>query len=157
MHNVNHYIVSQTNPYVYIFQSKSETPALPYMGLEVLGSLIHSQACSLLDTARKYVRNERLRPVVEQLHALTAQPYVGDINFHPRINPTLLSKYVANPSLGDVKRFMLEGERITWPKMAMVRDHTLISRTFESCIAHLRERVAAEEVAVGDESVPLRD
>ena len=32
-----------------------------------------------------------------------------------------------------------EGERITWPKIAMVRDHTLISRTFATCI----EKVAA--------------
>jgi NTE family protein len=140
LHNVNHYIVSQTNPYVYIFQSKSEAPSLPYAGLEVVGSLLHSQVCSVLDSARKQIRHAKVRPFFEQLHALTAQPYLGDINFHPRVDPTLLRKYVANPSLQECRRFIRGGERITWPKLAMVRDHTLVSRTFEACIRDLTAR-----------------
>ena len=138
--NVNHYIVSQTNPFIYLFQSKRKTPSLPYVGFEVAASLVHSQARSLLGSARKYVQSDMARPLLERLHALTDQPYAGDINIHPRIDPLLLRKAVSNPTSKDIDRFILEGERVTWPKLAMVRDHTLINRTFETCIAKLKAR-----------------
>jgi len=146
--NVNHYIVSQANPLVYLFQTNRAKPSLPYIGFDIGASLLHSQVRSVLGSARKYARNRSVRPLLSRLHAFTDQPYAGDINIHPNIDPTLLRKLMSNPSERDIGRFIHEGERITWPKMAMIRDHTLISRTFEACIERIEQRCGQRERAV---------
>jgi NTE family protein len=143
LHNVNHFIVSQTNPHVYLMVSRSETPPVSYIAFETAGSMVRAQARSLLGSARKYVHDERLRPALDQVYSLTAQPYLGDINLHPRVDPRMLRKFVSNPTLGDIERFILEGQRVTWPKLAMIRDQTLISRTFAEIIARVEARAKA--------------
>ena len=84
--------------------------------------------------------HQSAQPVLERLHSLTDQSYAGDINIHPLIDPLLLRRVISNPTSRDIAKFILEGERMTWPKLAMVRDHTLISRTLESCITGLEAR-----------------
>jgi len=57
-----------------------------------------------------------------------------------------------NPSLESVRRFMLEGERATWPRLEMIRNQTMISQTLDRCVdklenhkrRHDRAAVAAE-------------
>jgi len=147
LHNVNHFIVSQTNPHVYLLVSRSETPSLPYMAFEVAGSMVRSQARSLLGSARKYVHDERLRPTLDQIHALASQSYLGDINLHPRVNPRMLRKFVSNPTYQDIEHFILEGQRFTWPKVPMIRDQTLVSRTFAQVIQRLEMRALGEQAA----------
>ena len=147
MHNVNHFIVSQTNPHVYLLVSRSETPSLPYMAFEVAGSMVRAQARSLLGSARKYVHDERVRPALDQIYTLTSQSYLGDINLHPRVDPRMLRKFVSNPTYADIERFILEGQRFTWPKIPMIRDQTLISRTFAQIIQRLEQRVLGAAAA----------
>jgi TAG lipase / steryl ester hydrolase / phospholipase A2 / LPA acyltransferase len=145
LHNVNHYIVSQTNPHIYPFISKSEKPTVGYAMFEVAGDLVRSQTRSILKSAGKYIQNTTLNPLLAHLHSISAQQYVGDINIHPKIDPWLLRKVVSNPTLNDLKKFIIEGERVTWPKIAMIRDHTLISRTFDICISNLEKRIKSKE------------
>ena len=45
---------------------------------------------------------------------------------------------VSNPSIAQTERFILEGQRATWPKLAMIKHQTRISRTFEQCLQTLR-------------------
>ncbi len=142
LHNVNHFIVSQTNPHVYLMVSRSETPPLPYIAFETAGSAVRAQARSLLGSARKYVHNEHLRPALDQVYSLTAQPYLGDINLHPRVDPRMLRKFISNPTIEDIESFIMEGQRVTWPKLPMIRDQTLISRTFAEVIARVEARVS---------------
>ena len=37
-----------------------------------------------------------------------------------------------------IKRFMLEGERATWPRIEMIRNQTLISQTLDQCLEKLK-------------------
>ncbi|MFH1810607.1 MAG: patatin-like phospholipase family protein [Pseudomonadota bacterium] len=146
LHNVNHFIVSQTNPHVYLLVSRSETPSLPYMAFEVAGSMVRAQARSVLGSARRYVHDERVRPALDQIYTLTSQPYLGDINLHPRVDPRMLRKFVSNPSPEDIEHFILEGQRFTWPKLPMIRDQTLISRTIAKVIQRLEARLQGKTV-----------
>jgi len=141
LHNVNHFIVSQTNPHVYLMVSRSETPRLPYIAFEAAGSIVRAQAGSILGSARKYLHDDHLRPILDQAYSLTAQPYLGDINLHPRVDPGMLRKFLSNPTKEDIDSFILEGQRVTWPKLPMIRDQTLISRTFADVIARVESRV----------------
>ena len=109
---------------------------------ETAGSVVRAQARSLLGSARKYVHDERVRPTLDQVYTLTSQPYLGDINLHPRVDPRMLRKFVSNPTFEDIEHFILEGQRVTWPKLPMIRDQTLISRTFAEVITRIKARVA---------------
>lgn len=141
LHNVNHYIVSQTNPHVYFFVGRSDKPSIASMGLEMVASMGRAQLRATLDSARKLTQSSSIGPMFAQLHSLSDQPYLGDINIHPKSDPLLLRKILANPSQADLKMFIREGERVTWPKFAMIRDQTLISRSFEKIIAQLRAQL----------------
>ncbi|MDF1561402.1 MAG: patatin-like phospholipase family protein [Deltaproteobacteria bacterium] len=143
LHNVNHFIVSQTNAHVYLFAGKSEQESLAQAGLALASELTTSHLASILGASSRYIENERVRRRLGRLHDLMAQPYVGDINIHPRVDPAMLRKIVANPSLADFEKFILEGERVTWPKVAMIRDQTRISRAFEAVIARVEARAAS--------------
>ncbi len=140
LHNVNHFIVSQTNAHVYLFAGKSEQEGLMQMGLELASEMTSSHLASLLGATRRYVHHEKVRPMLDQLYHLMSQPYVGDINIQPRVDLAMLRKIVANPSRQDFDKFILEGEQVTWPKIAMIRDQTLLSRAFEDVIAKLEAR-----------------
>ena len=50
-------------------------------------------------------------------------------------------KMFSNAGPDELVRFVLEGERATWPRMAMVRNQTSIGRTLETCIAVLRNKL----------------
>ena len=43
--------------------------------------------------------------------------------------------------------FIRLGEQATWPRMAMIRDQTRISRTFSDCITRLEKACAANDNA----------
>ncbi|MDA3863832.1 MAG: DUF3336 domain-containing protein [Deltaproteobacteria bacterium] len=142
LHNANHFIVSQTNPHIYPFFPRSESPGLMYLGVDLAGSLLRNQARSLIEILRKYPRRKRTRSTyLDQLHSLTSQPYSGDINIHPHIEPAMITRLVSNPTRKEIDKYIHEGERYAWPKIAIIRDQTLIARTFESCIEQLENQV----------------
>ncbi len=52
----------------------------------------------------------------------------------------------SNPTMESVQRFMLEGERATWPRMEMIRTQTLISSTLDRCVDRLEAVVQTDKV-----------
>lgn len=134
LHNVNHFIVSQTNPHVLpLLGSGAAGPRGAF--LSDLGfSLARAQASAVLDTVRRRVRSDALRSMADHLHALTAQRYGGDILIHPNFEPGMLARVLKNPTLAQLEGFIRDGERATWRHLPQVRDQTLLSRTFEGLL-----------------------
>jgi len=63
-------------------------------------------------------------------------------NIYPSFNPILYYELLKNSTHSELKKFILEGERATWPKLEMINDHTIIiNRTFEECIQRLQQKV----------------
>ena len=54
-------------------------------------------------------------------------------------------RILRNPTVEDVRSFIRSGERTTWPKMELVRNTTMISRTFRSCLQRL-DRIETEKL-----------
>lgn len=134
LHNVNHYIVSQTNPHVVPFlrDNLPSTGVLPFAK-----ELVASSGRNALKLARKHF--EVANPVLGKLHDVVRQRYSGDVNIFPRHTPRQLMRMFANPSPDDIRRFIRDGERATWPKIERIRTQTRISRAFESCLLWLKE------------------
>lgn len=139
LHNVNHFIVSQTNPHVQLFVNhhgrRGVVPA--FMGLVTAGA--RSRGLFAADLARRAARPSMgpLRQLADRAHALIDQDYRGDITIHPRFRWELLRKVVVNPSRDDLATFITEGRRAVWPLLPRIGDQTRIERVLHGCLARL--------------------
>jgi NTE family protein len=142
LHNVNRTIVSQANPHVLPFISHTHQRGAGASAKRAITSLMHVPLAATLKLTSESPSPGILRPLLEQAHAMASQSYLGDINVQFPFRPLLYRKILANPSARDLDMYIRFGEQATWPRMAMIRDQTRISRTFTDCIRRL-------EVAVG--------
>jgi NTE family protein len=114
---------------------------------QAAASILHAQVASALQLTRNSWSSTLLRPLLEQAHAMATQTYLGDINVHFPFRPSLYRKVLANPGRKDLDMFIRLGEQATWPRLAMIRDQTRISRVFSDCIARLESACTAAERA----------
>lgn len=138
LHNVNHFIVSQTNPHVLPFMTRREPHAkgILHAARTYAFSSVRGQAKSVLDLARANMPG-MLRGPLDTASSILDQDYRGNINILPEVSLWRYINVTRNPSLESVQRFMLEGERSTWPRMEMIRNQTLISATLDRCVDRL--------------------
>ncbi|MDX1589210.1 MAG: patatin-like phospholipase family protein [Oleiphilaceae bacterium] len=150
LQNVNRTIVSQANPHVLPFihhhQSQGSGAGVRRVAATVMGAQV---ATTLKLTRSGWNDAPLLGPILNQAHAMTTQPYLGDINIQFPVKARYYRRVLANPSLEDLQWYIRLGEKATWPKIAMIRDQTRISRIFADCIARLRAR-AVSEAGSGD-------
>ena len=138
LHNVNHYVVSQANPgIVQVARKRSHGPVSSLARLG--GALVKAQASAVLNEARQVIHDERIRPLLNTVHALVGQHYRGDIDIHPRVPARLFSQVMANPSPSQLRDYILGGERATWRNLAIVRDQTRIHVVLEACVDGLSD------------------
>ena len=141
LHNVNHYIVSQTNPHIVPFMSDK----LPSTGLAPLAmEMVAHGGRGALKLARKHLDPYGGGRVLNKVDNIVRQRYSGDINVFPRQSPKQLLNMFANPSADDIQNYIREGERATWPKLERIRIATRVSRAFEDCTALLKQRVVEQ-------------
>lgn len=136
LHNVNHFIVSQANPFVVPFAGRSSDGLVPSLA-RFGGSIVRAQAAAVLNETRRRVHNDRLRPWLDTAHAITDQHYGGDITIHPPVTPRMYTKVMENPSELQLRAYIHGGQRATWPRLAIIRDQTRVARVLERCIASL--------------------
>ena len=126
--NVNQFIVSQANPHSVPFLASRHGRGLGALLMDVGLSSSRAQIGAALKVARERVRRPAVHNVVEHAYALTEQSYRGDINIHPPVSSWLYRRLLANPSPADLLRYTRIGEQVTWPKLAMIKNTTRVSR-----------------------------
>ncbi|WP_150913515.1 patatin-like phospholipase family protein [Marinobacter halotolerans] len=147
LHNVNRTIVSQANPHVLPFISHHHQRGPRASAKQAAASLMHAQVATTLKLTRNSWSSTMLRPLLEQAHAMATQTYLGDINVQFPFRPLMYRKLLANPDSDDLETYIRLGEQATWPRLAMIRDQTRISRTFSDCIARLEKACASNDTA----------
>lgn len=139
LHNVNHYIVSQTNPHIVPFMADKVRE--PKRGLAPLAmELVAHGSRGALRLARKHLDPYGSGRVISKVDAIMRQRYSGDVNIVPSHTPRHLMKLFANLSEDDLQSYIREGERATWPQIERIRYQTRISRAFEDCLWLLKQR-----------------
>lgn len=143
LHNVNKTLVSQANPHVVPFISQDHQRGAGAALKRATVSLVHGQIATALKLTRESPTQSIaiVRPLLEQARAMATQSYLGDINIHLPFRPRLYRKVLSNPQTNDLEDFIEMGERATWPRMAMIRDQTRISRVFARCINRLKSQL----------------
>lgn len=144
LYDVNYSIVSQTNPHVVPLLERTKGLSsnrflkLP-LALVKAEAKFHGQAVS--DYIRTHTKSEMLRQVSGHAYSMMSQNYYGDVTVAPNYKLGHYMKLLSNPDTKFMKELMLQGERATWPKLAMIRTHSKISKTLESCISRLKTDV----------------
>lgn len=144
LHNVNHTIVSQTNPLVLPFMQMqgNEQDTFFYQPKELLLSNIRTQIQYAAKVGGRYAPFEPVRARLSDAHALLEQDYRGNVTILPRFKLINYLRLAANPTVAEVEDYVLEGERSIWPKLAMIRNQTMISQTLDGCMDRLQARTA---------------
>ncbi len=141
LHNVNHYIVSQTNPLVLPFMTGSleKTGVLPFLQeVVVRGPIVQIE--HILELVNRHFDMPGMGPMLKTAHALVRQTYSGDITVLPDLQAIDVSKLLSNASEKEAKALIEAGRRATWPKIERIRNTTQISRCFTGCLDRLGER-----------------
>lgn len=144
LHNVNHHIVSQANPHVLPFAKVQGRQGMVPTAVDLVTSSVQAQSRQMLNLARRRMGKSLWRPALEATHALMHQNYAGHINIHPRLRMTDYARVMKNPDLTELEAYIRSGEQATWPKIAMVRDQTRISRVMDRCVRRLEARLQTE-------------
>jgi TAG lipase / steryl ester hydrolase / phospholipase A2 / LPA acyltransferase len=139
LHNVNHYIVSQTNPHVLPF-SKDKTGLKQFL-LETTGAFAKAHGLEVLKILKDRTHSDTFRPILDQIYSMADQNYFGDITISPTFPIHYYLKIMSNPSIDEIKYYIRVGERATWPKIGMIRDQTAIGKTLEKIIKKLEKKI----------------
>lgn len=151
MFNVNHFIVSQVNPHVVPFLVKDEAA----LGEEVrrststiapgptwLNSLSHLAKGEALHRMHTLADMGVLPNVLTKTVSVLSQKYSGDITIFPEISYAHFPRMLTNPTPEFMHQAMLCGERATWPKMSIIKNHCAIELALDDAVQKLRARVA---------------
>ncbi len=137
LHNVNHFIFSQTQPHMLPFVAGANQKGLVRLASKAALSAARTQGLQALSVGRKLTAKTPFGAGLNLAHAVVQQDFSGDIDIHPRFDPRVYAKLLKNPSRADLGFFIQEGERATWPKLAHIRDSTRIAR----CLARNEARL----------------
>ncbi|WP_022975792.1 DUF3336 domain-containing protein [Nevskia ramosa] len=138
LHNVNHFIVSQTNPHVIPFvRGANERTGVIGALREVAYGAMRGGAQSVIGVGKFGVPLSGVRRQLDNASSILDQDYRGNITIVPKVSVWRYAHVTANPKLEAVTRFILEGERATWKRIAMVRNQSMISQTLAACVKQL--------------------
>ena len=141
LHNINHYIVSQTNPHIVPFLSDeiAETGLIPFIQDVILKAPM-VQIEHFLELVHQHFDVPGVGSMLKKAHAVASQTYSGDITIYPEKHLMNIGKMFTNFGPSEVKSMIMEGRRATWPKIERIRNTTQISRTFDDCLKRMSER-----------------
>ncbi|KAJ1963578.1 Lipase 5 [Dispira parvispora] len=150
--NVNHFLVSQVNPYVVPFLYLTDAWVMDRILWNTVGKWWRRVWTQVIHLGRQEVLH-RLEQVKE-LHILPwrplyvvqsvlAQKYTGDITILPWVSLGDYWTVIVNPTLDILTRYMRLGERATWPKLSIIRNHCQIELFLDHALYVLRSQKLA--------------
>jgi len=135
--NVNHFIVCQVNPHVVPFLDKKLIPS----PITKLVNWFLFLATSELQHRMNQLSELGVMPsVIYMIQSIVSQRYCGDITIVPKISYMNFLKLLSNPTPEIMGEATLNGEKTTWPKISIIRNHCQIELTLDEVIHRLRRR-----------------
>lgn len=154
LNNVNHTVVSQTNPHVVPFLRRraSGRDGLVQSSRQYLLSNLRYQSMLTLNMASQRVPVRRMRRTFRTMHSMLDQDYSGNVTMLPRHKPSEYMRMMTNPDPRWVRQLVFAGERSTWEKMDMIHNQTRVSQTLDRCLQRLRQQSRRRSRSPGREN-----
>ena len=143
LYDVNHSIVSQTNPLVlpFVHAEKNDRRLISTISKASLSTMKTWGLASSTVLNFAFKSNRRFSKLLNSYKALLSQTYAGDINILPSsrlINPI---QALSTRSPEEIIEMVHEGERATWQMIERIRIQTQISQTLNHLIEQLDQDI----------------
>ncbi len=144
LYGVNHFISSQTNPMVlWALRDEHQNDNLLTRSWAIYQKAAKEFYKATYPMAMSLVGNYYpLNVVTRMIYGLATQDYTADINILPRRKFWSPAKLLSVLSEAETRYLISEGEAATWPKIEMIRNCTLISRTLDSILEPMERQVS---------------
>ncbi|MDF2445296.1 MAG: hypothetical protein K0S46_532 [Moraxellaceae bacterium] len=163
LYNVNYFIAVQVNPHIVPFlESDRRRLERRFMSWpkRAVREELKFHGAGVMNFLRTQVKHEATRQLLGHAYTVLAQRYYGDVTIAPpRYTLDHFRHVLSEPDRERWHWFRLQGERATWPKIAMIRTHTRISETLTDNIQLLirqRARRRDDQLRVVGKSAPAR-
>jgi len=148
LYQVNHFIVSLTNPVVLPFVRDSALHS------DLLSPLIKFGTGMLKETTQfNYSIAKRffnyfpaVAPIASSINSIVQQEYTGDINIMANLGSINPRKLLSALSFDELNELIRNGEKATWPKVEAIRNTTKIGRILDQIV----EDYEAEELQLAN-------
>jgi len=144
LYGVNHFISSQTNPVVlWALRDHHQNDNLLTRTMSIYQSATKEFYKATYPMAMSVVGNVYpFNVMTRMMYGLATQDYTADINILPRRKFWNPSKLLSVLSEAETRYLISEGEAATWPKVEMIRNCTMISRTLDDILDPMEQRVS---------------
>jgi NTE family protein len=142
--NVNFFLAVQVNPHIVPFMESDKERLEKHLiswPQRALREELKFHGAGIMNFLRSQVSNEAGRQLLDHAYTILSQRYYGDVTIAPA-HYTLqhFRHMLSEPNKERWEWFRLQGERATWPKIAMIRTHSRISQTLTDCSARLEKQ-----------------
>ncbi|MDX1694106.1 MAG: DUF3336 domain-containing protein [Ketobacteraceae bacterium] len=143
LYGVNHFIVSQINPYVVPFIEDVKTKQRRGFKRAITGSALGLANEALVVAERLLAKGgqtgSKLAAQLAYLIRIMEQTYLGDINILMEKEAFKLRNVFFEFKPGEVDALVRAGRQSTWPKLPMVTNTALISKTLDNILESLNQ------------------
>lgn len=148
LYGINHYIVSQINPYALDYLKTPKPVDSVIRPFKLAGKEAFRQGLQAMDSVlSNYKLNKTFANMARLLHSLMGQDYRGDINIV--LDPKHFSPFrIVSPcTVEEVAELIQAGEKATWPKVEQIRISSKIGRTLDHILQdyEIREHAILED------------
>ncbi|KAF9898982.1 hypothetical protein BX616_003392 [Lobosporangium transversale] len=135
--NVNHFIVCQVNPYIVPFlqNSLARSPTR-----RAFGWMLYQARSELQHRLNQMSILGVMPELIHKVQAIMSQRYYGDITIVPDLGTDDYLNIVSNPTMQFMVDATLKGERATWPKISIIKNHCSIEHCLDDILYRLRLR-----------------
>ncbi|KAF8976818.1 hypothetical protein BGZ46_007928 [Entomortierella lignicola] len=135
--NVNHFIVSQANPYIVPFMSR---------GLRDRKSGMSDRfTMGLFERLAKIFVTE----IKHRLGQLVEEKVSGNVTIVPEVQLQDFKTLISNPTHKSIQYWILKGEQSTWPFLSMLKYRLMIELALDRILLKLREEASASAIQAG--------
>ena len=143
LYGVNHYIVSQANPFSLLLLKSDEL----WMGPKAVKDVWRHASREWLRAGEQFSRRylgtwPRVGQRLNMFYSLYAQEYKGDINIAPSFRLVDPRKVLGHLKPSEIDELYQEGRRATWPRLEQIRLATKIGRTLDVILEQHTDRDA---------------
>ncbi|KAF9556149.1 hypothetical protein BGW38_009205, partial [Lunasporangiospora selenospora] len=136
--NVNHFIVSQANPYIVPFMTRGLRDSKSGRS-DKLGST------SITDRVAKVV----LAEIKHRMGQLVEEKVSGNVTIVPEVQLQDFLKLVSNPTNESIQYWIIKGEQSTWPSLSMLKYRLMIELALDRILLQLREEASPSMATLG--------
>ncbi|KAG0208762.1 hypothetical protein BGX28_000383 [Mortierella sp. GBA30] len=156
--NVNHFIVSQANPYIVPFMSRGLKDRKSGGSDRVGSGRILERVARVMLAEIKY-RMGQLNQIGILPHffiQLVEEKVSGNVTIVPEVQLQDFMTLISNPTHQSIQYWILKGEQSTWPFLSMLKYRLMIELALDRILLQLRQEASASAILAGIEGPGMR-